>query len=175
MLTCDRCQGCCFCDTVRASGTLRVLSAECRVCNGHRGPPIVSNSDNGDRLNALTAMVGAVVWYARGRQIPWFKFSRCISTLIPKATHTPNTIRWFCTRKRHSTAAVAVEAKPLLEVEAKKNQLSGLKRGQEPPRSVKNDKTDKPIDSRKEVAKQFDVSQGYVYAAQNLARASLRL
>jgi len=61
-------------------------------------------------------------------------------------------------------AAVAVEAKPLLAAEAKKNQtdagaanLAKYKGAS----SVKNDKT-KSIDARKEVAKQFDISQGYV-------------
>jgi hypothetical protein len=62
-----------------------------------------------------------------------------------------------------------VEAKPMLAAEAKRNQLANLKRGKESPRSVKNDKTvNKPIDARKEVAKKFDVSQGYVYAAQKI-------
>jgi hypothetical protein len=65
-------------------------------------------------------------------------------------------------------AAVAVEAKPLLAAEAKRNQLSGLRRGSEPPRFVKSDKTVTSIDARRVVAKQFDVSQGYVHAAQKI-------
>jgi hypothetical protein len=61
-------------------------------------------------------------------------------------------------------AAVAVEAKALLAVEAKKHLATGgpgIRGGKPVIASVKNDKGDtKPIDSRREVAKQFDVSQG---------------
>jgi hypothetical protein len=66
-------------------------------------------------------------------------------------------------------AAVAVEAKPLLEVEAKKNQsAAGNPLGRAKQSAVlKNEKTT-PVHAEKTVAKQFDVSQGYVYAAQKI-------
>lgn len=74
-------------------------------------------------------------------------------------------------------AAVAVEAKPLLEAEARKNQLAHLKQGGNS-RSVKIDETgNQPtitaapvvaIDVRKTVARQFDVSAGYVHEAQKI-------
>lgn len=74
-------------------------------------------------------------------------------------------------------AAIAVEAKPLLAAEAKKNQkeagAANLARyNGNPSSSVKTDKSSKPIDARREVASQFDVSQGYVYAAQKISAAS---
>ena len=66
-------------------------------------------------------------------------------------------------------AAVAVEAKPLLAAEAKRNQTAAgaanLERYKNPS-SLKNEKT-KPVAVEKTVAQQFDVSQGYVYAAPN--------
>lgn len=68
-------------------------------------------------------------------------------------------------------AAVAVEAKPLLAAEAKRNQIAagfvtGKANAKKSNASVKNDKSiPRPINTRTEVAKQFDVSQGYVYAA----------
>jgi hypothetical protein len=46
--------------------------------------------------------------------------------------------------------------------------VSGLKRGQESPRSPKNGTTGKLQSTEKAVAKQFDVSHGYVYAAQKI-------
>jgi hypothetical protein len=59
---------------------------------------------------------------------------------------------------------VAVEAKPLLAAEAKRNQQLGG----DPstfPKNGKPRKSVKPINVEKSVAKQFDVSHGYVYAA----------
>jgi hypothetical protein len=64
---------------------------------------------------------------------------------------------------------VAVEAKPLLAEEAKRNQQAAGKQFGKGIASVKNDKSyEKPVNVRKEVAAQFDVSQGYVYAAQKI-------
>ncbi|MGA7524254.1 MAG: hypothetical protein WBW84_17520 [Acidobacteriaceae bacterium] len=63
---------------------------------------------------------------------------------------------------------VAVDAKPMLEAEARERQLRGtanLKRGKERPGLVKSDKTGEPVHVRDQVAKQFEVSQGYVHAA----------
>lgn len=64
-------------------------------------------------------------------------------------------------------AAVAVEAKPLLAAEAKRNQMkagaSNLSKHKGKLSSLKNEMTNKPLQSvEKSVAKQFDVSQGYV-------------
>lgn len=73
-------------------------------------------------------------------------------------------------KRRHLSngqrAAVAVEAKPLLASEAKKNQ----KLGGYSERFLKNVKplVSEPVHVDKEIAKQFDVSQGYVYAAQKI-------
>jgi len=62
-------------------------------------------------------------------------------------------------------AAVAVEAKPLLEGEAKQNQ----RLGGDPSTFVNFDKPRaEPIHVRSEVAKQFDVSSGYVHAVQKI-------
>lgn len=72
-------------------------------------------------------------------------------------------------------AAVAVEAKPLLAAEAKKNQeragAANLAKYNGAASSVKNDQTSKPLNVKETVAKQFDVSQGYVYAAQKINAA----
>jgi ParB family chromosome partitioning protein len=81
-------------------------------------------------------------------------------------------------KRRHLSsgqrAAVAVEAKPLLEDEAKQRQLAGLKQN----RSIKNDSTDSPHRQpqvSKQVAKQCSVSEGYVYAAQKVREADEKL
>jgi len=64
---------------------------------------------------------------------------------------------------------VAVEAKPLLEAEAKKNQVAAGKNfGKGIALSILGQSYDKPINSGKEVASQFDVSRGYVYDAQKI-------
>jgi hypothetical protein len=64
-----------------------------------------------------------------------------------------------------------VEAKGLLAIEAKKNQ----KLGGDPTTFLKNEKprVEKPIAVEKTVAKQFDISQGYVYAAQKIKDAAV--
>lgn len=68
-------------------------------------------------------------------------------------------------------AAVAVEAKPMFEAEAKRNQTNAgannLAMYKGFLSSVKSDET-KPIDTRREVAKKCDVSEGYVGAAQRI-------
>lgn len=74
-------------------------------------------------------------------------------------------------------AAVAVEAKGLLAAEAKKRQQSHGETAPGKPKitSIKNDisyppKPSTPAPSvEKTVAKQFDVSQGYVHAAQGFS------
>jgi len=92
------------------------------------------------------------------------------------ATWEPNgtsPITWVISqnlRRRHldagQRAAVPVDARPMLAAEAKRNQQEAGKRfGNGKVASVK---MTKPIDSRERVASQFDVSQGYVYAAQKI-------
>jgi hypothetical protein len=89
----------------------------------------------------------------------------------PKTALDKNDTSGSQTRAREQLAK-QFDAKPMLEAEAKKNQqaagkTTGLANG--PNASVKNDKSiPKPIDSRKEVAKQFNVSQGYVHAAEKI-------
>ena len=66
---------------------------------------------------------------------------------------------------------MAVEAKPLLAEEAMRNlSLAGTAPGRPKNASLKNERGDfKPLRSvEKTVAAQFDVSQGYVYAAQKI-------
>lgn len=69
-------------------------------------------------------------------------------------------------------ATIALEATPLLAAEAKKRQQQhgGTAPGKGKNTSVKNDKSDS-IDARKQVAKQFDVSQGYVHAVKKIREA----
>lgn len=72
-------------------------------------------------------------------------------------------------------AACAVEAKPLLETEAKQHQRSaGNPLGKAKSGLLKNEKStfEKPIHVDKSVAKQFGVSAGYVHAAQKVKDAS---
>ena len=68
-------------------------------------------------------------------------------------------------------AMIAVEAKPILEAEAKKHQQEHGNTSPGKPKNtfVKNDKSDsKPMHVRKAVAKQIGVSEGYVYEAQKI-------
>lgn len=70
-------------------------------------------------------------------------------------------------------AAVAVEAKPMLEAEAKKNLSTsgpGVYGGKPKTANIKNDiGGSAPLGSvQKTVAKQFDVSEGYVHTAQRI-------
>lgn len=81
-------------------------------------------------------------------------------------------------------AAAAVEAKPLLAEEAKKNQATsapGVYGGKKKTAFIKNDKSGfnpvdiTPVHAQKDVAKTFDVSEGYVYEAQKIKDSSLEV
>ena len=79
-------------------------------------------------------------------------------------------------KRRHlisgQRAAVAVEAKVLLAAEAKRRQQeAGKEHGRGQIGSIKNDISYSNPSVQKEVAKQFDVSEGYVHAAQKIKDA----
>jgi ParB family chromosome partitioning protein len=85
-------------------------------------------------------------------------------------------IKWVLSQnlvRRHleagQRAAVAIEARPLLAADARRNQLAHLKQGQESPRSCNIAQTEvRPIDSAGEVANLCGVSRRYVCAAQKI-------
>jgi DNA N-6-adenine-methyltransferase (Dam)/ParB-like nuclease domain len=138
---------------------LRELAEDIRQ-NGLLNPIVLLDSKVLDGRNRLLACKKAGVKPS---------FSEFVQNGVPPAA-------WVISlnlKRRHLSsgqrAAVAVEAKPLLETATRQHSLANLKRGIA--RGLKIDTSETTGRVEKQVAKQFEVSQGYVYAASKIREA----